>query len=106
MKLVEIRTEEDLQARRSDWESVFARSQSKTIFLSWEWITAWWSAYGTPGDLRILLATDETGAAQGIAPMRSNALRRYGQSAPTLAFIGDGSNDSDYLDCLIATGQE
>ena len=106
MKVVEIREESELRSLKSDWEALLNDSASNTIFLTWEWVTAWWSAYGAPGALRILAAIDERGVLRGIAPLRSEPARRYGQTVPALRFIGDGSNDSDYLDCITSASHE
>jgi peptidoglycan/xylan/chitin deacetylase (PgdA/CDA1 family)/CelD/BcsL family acetyltransferase involved in cellulose biosynthesis len=106
MRIAEIRSEAELQAFRSGWDALLRQSASATIFLTWEWVTAWWAAYGNPGDLRILAALDESGVLRGIAPLRHQTIRRYGQIASALSFIGDGSNDSEYLDFIIASGYE
>jgi peptidoglycan/xylan/chitin deacetylase (PgdA/CDA1 family)/CelD/BcsL family acetyltransferase involved in cellulose biosynthesis len=106
MKIVEIREEAELSKWQAAWSTLLERSASATIFLTWEWVTSWWTAYGTPGDLRVLLAIDDVAMVRGIAPLRRQMVRRYGQSYSTLAFIGDGSADSDYLDFIIAAGDE
>jgi peptidoglycan/xylan/chitin deacetylase (PgdA/CDA1 family)/CelD/BcsL family acetyltransferase involved in cellulose biosynthesis len=106
MKIVEIRSEAEWQHLRDGWDALLRESRSATIFLSWEWSAAWWSAYGAPGELYILAAYDDGGALRGIAPMRRRTMRGYGQKVPALTFLADGSNDSDYLDFLIAAGYE
>lgn len=106
MKVVEIRREAELEQLRSVWDQLLTTSASSNIFVTWEWARAWWSSYGTPGQLRILLAYDDAGVLRGIAPLRSKTLTRYWRTAPALAFIGDGSNDSDYLDFVISSGYE
>jgi peptidoglycan/xylan/chitin deacetylase (PgdA/CDA1 family) len=106
MKVVEIRREAEFQQLRSAWDQVLKTSASASIFVTWEWASAWWSSYGAPGQLRILLAYDDDGVLRGIAPLRSKTLTKYWQTAPALAFIGDGSNDSDYLDFVISSGYE
>jgi len=106
MRVVAISREGELGALRRDWDALVESSASRNTFLTWEWITAWWSAYGQPGELRILAAFDEQGALRGLAPLRARNVRRYGQTVPALQFIGDGSNDSDYLDFIIANGYE
>ena len=108
MKVTEIRSEEELQPMRAAWNQLVCESASKSIFLTWEWATAWWSAYGKPGELRVLTAVDEVGVLRGIAPLRAREMRRYGQQAPALAFIGDALEecDSDYLDFIVAPGYE
>lgn len=106
MRVLEIRQEDDLRGLKPAWEALLRESASNTIFLTWEWAEAWWSAYGVPGELRILAAYNDTGKLCGIAPLRAQKKRKYGQTVSTICFIGDGSNDSDYLDFIVASGQE
>ncbi len=106
MRLGEIRREADFQALKLDWNALLGESVSHSIFLTWEWITAWWSAYGDPGKLRILAAYDDSDVLRGIAPLREGTARKYGQTVSTLTFLVDGSNDSDYLDFIAASGWE
>src|ERR1035437_3386497 len=106
MKVIGIRDEAGLEGLKPAWNALLRESASNTIFLTWEWAAAWWLAYGTSGELRILAAFDQDGVLRGIAPMRSQIQRRYGQSVAAISFIGDGSNDSDYLDFIIAPGYE
>jgi peptidoglycan/xylan/chitin deacetylase (PgdA/CDA1 family)/CelD/BcsL family acetyltransferase involved in cellulose biosynthesis len=106
MRVVEIRDEAGLQSLRHGWDALLQSSAADTVFLTWEWVNTWWSVYGQPGELRILAAYDNNDRLTGIAPLRSLRARRCGQSAPGLFFIGDRSCDSDYLDFIIARGQE
>jgi peptidoglycan/xylan/chitin deacetylase (PgdA/CDA1 family)/CelD/BcsL family acetyltransferase involved in cellulose biosynthesis len=106
MKVVEIREQTEWNRLQPLWNPLLERSASATTFLTWEWMTSWWSAYGNPGDLRILTASDDNGVLRGIAPLRNLAVRRYGQTFSGLGFVGDGSNDSDYLDFIIERGFE
>lgn len=106
MKLVEIRDEADWNRLETEWNELLGGSASSTIFLTWEWLRSWWSAYGRSGGLCILAAYDDAGVLRGIAPLRRNTARRYRQTVPSIAFVGDGSNDSDYLDFIAAAGWE
>jgi peptidoglycan/xylan/chitin deacetylase (PgdA/CDA1 family)/CelD/BcsL family acetyltransferase involved in cellulose biosynthesis len=106
MKFLELRGEDDLVQLQSAWDALLRQSATVSIFNTWEWANVWWSAYGKTGDLRVLLFVDDDGTPRGIAPLRRQTLVRYGQSAAALALIGDGSNDSDYLDFIIAAGYE
>jgi peptidoglycan/xylan/chitin deacetylase (PgdA/CDA1 family)/CelD/BcsL family acetyltransferase involved in cellulose biosynthesis len=112
MRVAEIRSEADLQSLREAWDRLVCESASQTIFLTWEWATAWWSAYGRPGELRILTCWDDNGILRGIAPLRQQTSKAYGQTVPVFSFVGDSSidaprfNDSDYLDFIIARGFE
>jgi peptidoglycan/xylan/chitin deacetylase (PgdA/CDA1 family)/CelD/BcsL family acetyltransferase involved in cellulose biosynthesis len=108
MKIVEIRAEHEIAPLRQAWETLLAESGSSTIFLTWEWIAAWWRAYGTPGELRILAFYDDAGVLRGIAPLREKMLKRYGQQVRSLQFIGYSPDDcdSDYLDLIVGRGYE
>ncbi len=106
MKTIEIRDENEFERLRPEWDELLAASTSRTVFSTFDWASAWWSAYGVPGTLRILTAFDDEGRLRGIAPLRSRKLSQFGQSHTRLAFIGDGSGDSDYLDFIIARDHE
>jgi peptidoglycan/xylan/chitin deacetylase (PgdA/CDA1 family)/CelD/BcsL family acetyltransferase involved in cellulose biosynthesis len=106
MNVVELRKETELQGLRSAWDAVLRESAAANTCLTWEWATAWWSAYGKPGALRLLKAVDEQGTVRGLAPLYVKKVRRFGVTVDALAFVGDGSNDSDYLDFIVATGYE
>lgn len=106
MRVLEIRDPSELNQWKSEWNDLLLRSASNTIFLTWEWITAWWSAYGQDGALRVLAAVDDDGKLCGIAPLRLEPATRYGQTVSTILFVGDGSNDSDYLDCIVPAVHE
>jgi peptidoglycan/xylan/chitin deacetylase (PgdA/CDA1 family)/CelD/BcsL family acetyltransferase involved in cellulose biosynthesis len=106
MKVIAIQQESELAELRAEWDELLSRSATSTIFLTWEWAAAWWSAYGKPGELWVLTAWDDAGKLVGIAPLRRQIVNRYGQRYEAISFLGDGSADSDYLDFLIASGHE
>jgi peptidoglycan/xylan/chitin deacetylase (PgdA/CDA1 family)/CelD/BcsL family acetyltransferase involved in cellulose biosynthesis len=106
VKVLELRERADLERLRPEWEKILGQSASETIFLTGEWVNAWWGSYGKAGELSILAAVDEEGVMRGIAPLRRQTLRRSGQSRQALIFIGDGTTDSDYLDFIIERGYE
>jgi CelD/BcsL family acetyltransferase involved in cellulose biosynthesis/peptidoglycan/xylan/chitin deacetylase (PgdA/CDA1 family) len=106
MKIEEIRSDAQFAALRAEWNALLAESPVASTFITWEWQWAWWQAYGTSGDLRILMAKDESGTLRGIAPLRKRILRRYGLEYAALVFTVDGSSDSDYLDFIVQRGWE
>jgi len=106
MRVVEIRSRRELDSMRERWNALLHTSGSDSIFLTWEWIAAWWSAYAGPSALRVLAAYDGDGTLRGLAPLQEQKHRRYGQTVSTLSFVGDGSNDSDYLDFIVSSGYE
>ena len=98
-----IRSESDFTALRSDWQSVLRDSASDNPFLTWEWLHAWWSHYGAPGRLRLLVVRD--GAAPvAIAPFHLVSAPLYWFSR--LEFLGTGDAGSDYLDVIARRGSE
>jgi CelD/BcsL family acetyltransferase involved in cellulose biosynthesis/peptidoglycan/xylan/chitin deacetylase (PgdA/CDA1 family) len=106
MKLVELRHATDLENLKPGWSALLEESVAHSIFVTPEWLTAWWSAYGNGREIRILAAYDDGGVLRGLGPLMAGAARRYGQTVSTLSFLGDGSNDSDYLDFIAASGWE
>ncbi len=85
---------------RTDWNLVLARSRSNSLFLTWEWQTAWWECLGS-GDLW-LLAWYDTGELVAIAPLYQTA---QPDNTMELGTIGC-AEVSDYLDLIIAEGYE
>jgi peptidoglycan/xylan/chitin deacetylase (PgdA/CDA1 family)/CelD/BcsL family acetyltransferase involved in cellulose biosynthesis len=106
MRVTEVRDPSEWQRLEPRWNRLLEASGAATTFLTWEWLTAWWTAYGREGDLRILVASDEEGLIRGIAPLRRDSVRRFGCTFEVLGFVGDGSNDSDYLDFIVERGFE
>ena len=96
---------EELEALRETWDSLLASSASDTVFLTWEWARAWWSCYGSGRSLHVLTAWEDD-LLVGVAPLYIDPVRRWGVSWACLKLIGDGSNDSDYLDCFALRGRE
>ena len=82
MKVIEIQRESELQALRTAWNGVLASAVSNTVFLTWEWVTAWWSYIRKTGRTPGSVAADDDGAIVGIAPLRRHTLKKYGQTVP------------------------
>jgi len=106
MRVIEITREEEFERMEPQWNALLRESAADTIFLTWEWLSAWWRSFGQRGELRILAVSEDNGTLRALAPLRRGAERKYGRTVPTLSFIGDGSFDSDYLDFIVARGFE
>jgi CelD/BcsL family acetyltransferase involved in cellulose biosynthesis/peptidoglycan/xylan/chitin deacetylase (PgdA/CDA1 family) len=106
MTVTEVRDAAAWQRLAPVWNRLLEASAAGTTFLTWEWLSSWWQAYGTDGELNVLVARDDAGDVRGIAPLRRQPFRRLGRTYRTLAFIGDGSADSDYLDFIVERGFE
>ena len=106
LRVTAIRGDEGLAAIEPEWESLLARSSSDTIFLAPDWIRPWWAAYGAGREL-IALRIDDASGLIGLALMyRREEQILQGLRQPALAFVGDGSADSDYMDWISARGRE
>src|ERR1700687_3903806 len=96
---------DELQALRELWNPLLFQSISDTVFLTWEWCAVWWKNYGA-GRRLFVLAAWEGKEVVGIAPFYVDEVRLYGTSWKRLCLIGDGSNDSDYLDAFARCSRE
>lgn len=113
-----VETTEELHVERLDgwaasgglehlWNDLLADSASRTVFLTWEWLTSWWNAYGGSRQLMILTCLDRAGTLVGIAPLYCDRAPFIpGLSLRVLRFIGDGTHDSDNLDFIVRRGSE
>ncbi len=102
MRIERITSDGDFRALQGEWNALVQRSAAETVFLTWEWLTSWWAAYGSGKELFVLVARGENSECCGIAPLYVD----HSGSRRLLRFIGDGSYDSDYLDFIVPQGQE
>jgi CelD/BcsL family acetyltransferase involved in cellulose biosynthesis/peptidoglycan/xylan/chitin deacetylase (PgdA/CDA1 family) len=102
MRVDRISTYRDLCALKSEWNKLVQRSSADSVFLTWEWLTSWWMAYGSGKELFILVARGEIGECLGIAPLY---LENSGRTR-LLRFLGDGTYDSDYLDFVVSPAHQ
>jgi len=97
-----------LKELRNDWNRLLERSKACTIFLTWEWIDAWWRVYGGENSLFIIVVRDDSGSIRGIAPFYRQKIRLFGIAhAYAVRFIGMGGDVApDYLDIFSDAGWE
>ncbi len=96
----------DFFALRPAWNELLDASDSNCIFLTWEWISAWWQHFGGEGTLAVFVVRlrDEITA---IAPFRMRpASFREKPGLSVLEFLGSGYAGSDYLDVIVRRGYE
>jgi CelD/BcsL family acetyltransferase involved in cellulose biosynthesis len=97
-------THAEFLAMQADWEDLLARASAANIFLTFDWLTAWWRYYGGAARLNIL-ATYEEGELTGLAPLMIQERRVAGLPIYRhIAFLGTGI--SDRLDILLTPGRE
>jgi CelD/BcsL family acetyltransferase involved in cellulose biosynthesis/peptidoglycan/xylan/chitin deacetylase (PgdA/CDA1 family) len=105
LSVVRYRSWNEVLELRELWNPLLSRSASDTVFLTWEWMEAWWKNYGNERRLFVLGAWEDK-SLLGIAPFFIDEVRLYGITWKRLCLIGDGSHDSDYLDCFAELGRE
>lgn len=96
---------EELYALEREWGLLAQESPRPNIFLTWEWITAWWEAFARGGPLWILTAR-EKGRLVGVAPfvLRNHPLR--GGPFRELSLLGSAVASGDHLGVLASSGYE
>lgn len=96
---------QEVEHLKERWNQLLKQSVADTFFLTWQWCAGWWKAYGQ-GLQPFVLGAWEDGRLVGLAPFCLEHARHMGRSWKYLKFIGDGSQDSDYLDCFAERGRE
>jgi len=101
-----VEPERALGALAPAWRELLAASAADTLFLTPEWLEAWWAAYRARRVPAVVLAHRGSSLA-GIFPLQV-AEERYRGRLPlrALRFLGDGTHDSDYLDFIVPRGDE
>ena len=52
-----------------DWDVVLAASARPSVFLTRDWVTSWWAAFGRGAEPWLLRVTGPTGETLGLAPL-------------------------------------
>src|SRR5437899_9855318 len=86
---------------------LLAASNSQTIFLTWEWVQAWWRAFGSSRRLVLLTWRDAEGALVAIVPLQGTWENiGPGMSGWMLRLVGDDIGGSENLDWIVRRGHE
>ena len=88
---------------RAEWNELLDASASRTPFLTWEWLQAWWGQLRGSASLHVITVRDGRELI-GIAPLLAG--RRGLPFASSLEFLGTGQAGSDYLDIIVRKGRE
>jgi len=80
------------------WNALVERASGGSVFLTWQWQTAWAAAFLEGRPLQILTVNDDDGALRGALPLYEEAPGRW-------RIVG-GEDVSDYLDAIAAPGAE
>jgi CelD/BcsL family acetyltransferase involved in cellulose biosynthesis len=105
LRVERIREPAALAPIREDWNRLVDQSPRPNVFLTWEWLDAWWATLGAGQRLHVIVVRDAEGTVVGIGPF---CIERLGGLWPAriLRFLGTKLVSSDYLDVLTAPGLE
>ena len=85
----------------AQWTELLQVSESRGIFLTWEWLYEWTQQYLGHNRLLILVVVDETDKIRGIAPLYVRSIRSVpGMGYRELAFLGTEDVCSSHLDLI------
>ena len=80
------------------WNGLLDRARLPSVFLTWQWQTAWVEAFATDRPKQILAVIDGAGGLAGLLPLY--------EDAPGRQRIVGGVDVSDYLDLIAPDGRE
>jgi CelD/BcsL family acetyltransferase involved in cellulose biosynthesis len=97
-----IATAAELARLAPEWRDLFQRANPENIFVSFDWMAAWWKHFAK-GQLAVIAVRDAAGRLIAVAPFYIS--RSHGSlGARRLGFLADDHVGSDYLNILAAAG--
>jgi CelD/BcsL family acetyltransferase involved in cellulose biosynthesis len=89
------------------WSDLLERTAKASVFLSPEWIGAWWRAFGEGHEPRLVAAWNDQGMLAGLAPFYVRKMRFGGLvDLPVIRLMGDEGGGAEYLGLLVEPGRE
>lgn len=82
-----ISTTEEFETLEQGWETLLAQNHTRSAFLSWEWLFAWWTIYGEGKQLWVIAAFKDQ-ALVGIAPLMIEERKEYLTNQRVLCSLG------------------
>lgn len=104
-RLALLTTPEAFLALAPEWNDFLRRCRADNVFLTWEWVTAWWRHFGDDYRPWVLTLRGEDGGLRGIAPLMVGRKRLPGGLFyRQLLFIGSGRAAPDHLEFMTLPG--
>ena len=97
---------DQMQNLAESWNDLLLRSQSNTIFLTWEWQFSWAECFINSARELFILTIRRGNELVGIAPWYIHKTEYLGLPLKQIEFLGARETDSDYLDVIIKRGME
>ena len=79
------------------WNALVGQARHPSVFLSWQWQTAWARAFLAERPLHLLRVSDDGGHLAGLLPLYDDG--------PGLRRLVGGVDVSDYLDLIAPAGR-
>ncbi|MFX0195918.1 MAG: GNAT family N-acetyltransferase [Candidatus Hodarchaeota archaeon] len=90
----------------TSWNEILRKSNSKTIFLTWEWLHTWSEFFCTKDRLLFIIAIYQNEKLVGLAPWCIHFLWAPFSKIRRIEFLGSPEMGSDYLDVFAQKGKE
>ena len=92
-----IRSLEEFESLQNQWDELFKACSKQTVFLTWEWLTAWWNHWQPGKELWLITAWYEDKLV-GVAPLMKTVVRKYGLKYQLIHSLGAPNTDeSDFF---------
>src|SRR4030095_8356891 len=105
MKTDTVRTFEEFDSLRDEWNALLATSESDSVFLRHEWLSVWSKHMMEGRQLSIVIARDGKELV-GVLPLAERRPQRARMMPRVLEFLGSGVIGSDYLDAIVHRGRQ
>lgn len=111
MKIYTVQTVDSIDGLfelKDEWNRILSDSNVDTLFLTWEWMSAWAEHYldGARDKKLFVLVLREKGGVIGIAPWYVNTVRYGPFRLRRIEFLGAHGVGSDVLDVISRSGEE
>lgn len=101
-----IDSKEDFYKMAPEWNALLDESSSGSVFLTWEWLSAWSECYLGRNRSLFILAFYEKSHLVGIAPFYVECKMKGPVTLREIHFLGGPEAGSDYLDVFARKGHE
>ena len=97
-----------VHALEQEWRALLKQTCNDNIFLSWDWVSAWWQTICPAPDHYVITARDTTNQLVGVAPFHRHPLSLFGVGGyKCLRILGcDRLSGGEYPGFLIRIGAE
>lgn len=105
MIVTRIASLDDFVSLADEWDELLKKSDQGNVFLSYEWMHNWWQAYGTGGELFLLICRSvEDDVLVGILPLYRKQ-EGWLPRVKLLKFIAGSNVGSDFLEPIYLPGK-